>query len=86
MRRLKDLYAELGVGLGPIPATKIPRLRRWKKTGLLAERVKSVFFTRLMLYPIGRLGAMRNWNRHGFRILMYHRFTGSPLEALQDSL
>ena len=84
MRRLKSLYGELGVGLEN--ATAKPAHPLPEETGSLAERVKSVFFTRLMLYPTGRMGAMRQWNRHGFRILMYHRFSADDSSELQDSL
>lgn len=82
MRRLEELYRELGVH---IEEPKVSPNGQDKEAMTIAERLKSIFFTRLMLYPTSRLGTMIHRNRHGFRILMYHQFPSASVD-MQEAL
>jgi glycosyltransferase involved in cell wall biosynthesis/peptidoglycan/xylan/chitin deacetylase (PgdA/CDA1 family) len=79
MQRLNDLYAELGVNFGT-PLTRLVPAANGSENGngSFRKRLHTAVFTRLLMYQSGRLKQVRHWNRNAFRILMYHRFPGTP--------
>ncbi len=86
LERLKVLYAELNVDLATPPIKMTVRSRApVPESGRFSHKLQSTLLTRLLLYPTGRLDDLRDWNRNGFRILMYHRFS-QPLATLQETL
>jgi glycosyltransferase involved in cell wall biosynthesis/peptidoglycan/xylan/chitin deacetylase (PgdA/CDA1 family) len=83
LNRLGSLYAELGVGFEASSARSI-----WVSStpsngnGLFKKRLRTALFTRLLMYQSGRVNKVRDWNRSGFRILMYHRFMQDSSQAI----